>query len=355
MTEVSPPLTISVIVPVHNGGENFRQCLIALQQALSPIDTIIVVADGVTDDSIKITDDLEIQVLRTPVRAGPAQARNQGARSSQGDILFFVDADVLVYPHTIDLVRSVFTQHPNLAAIFGSYDNAPYETNFLSQYKNLLHHKIHLTSNEDASTFWSGCGAIRREVFFNLDGYDENFDLPAIEDIELGYRLKKGGYKIRLEKILQVKHLKYWDARTLLKTDFFQRALPWTQLILRERLFINDLNLRISSRVSVILTYVLFCALLTTPWQPSSLFLAGFCATLLLVINRSLYRFFMEKRGLWFTLRVIPWHWFYYFYSGLAFILGTLRYFWGQVQRSFGKRALKSESSSKTVPQQNPE
>ena len=66
---------------------------------------------------------------------------------------------------------------------------------------------------------------------------------------------------IRLVKALQVKHLKRWDALWLIKTDFFQRALPWTELILRDRNFVNDLNLQTESRLSVALIYALVATL----------------------------------------------------------------------------------------------
>ena len=76
-----------------------------------------------------------------------------------------------------------------------------------------------------------------------LGGFDEGYRQPSIEDIELGYRLKQAGHRIRLCKALQVKHLKRWSVVSLLKSDFFDRALPWTELILRDRRVINDLNL----------------------------------------------------------------------------------------------------------------
>ena len=79
---------------------------------------------------------------------------------------------------------------------------------------------------EDASTFWSACDAIRRNVFMAMKNFDEGYDQPSIEDIELGYRLKQTGHKIRLCKGLQIKHLKRWNIVSLLKSDFFDRALP---------------------------------------------------------------------------------------------------------------------------------
>ena len=319
-------MTISVIIPVHNGGENFRRCLSSLAKAVPLPSEIIVVADGDTDGSWHLAEGFGAQVLRLPSPGGPARARNQGARMAWGDILFFVDADVAVCPDVIGQVAAAFRREPDLVAVFGSYDDAPAATNFLSQYKNLFHHYVHQTACEEASTFWGACGAIRREVFLALGGFDERYLQPSIEDIELGYRLKQAGHRIRLCKALQVQHLKRWSVVSLLKSDFFQRALPWTELILRDRRFIKDLNLRLASRVSVMLTYGLLCALVGSWRWPSSLVFAGALILSLLTLNVPLYRFFWSKRGLRFAVQTVPWHWLYYFYSGLAFAIGIARY-----------------------------
>jgi len=322
----SSKLTISVIIPVHNGGENFRKCLSSLAKAVPLPSEVIVVADGDTDGSWHLAEEFGAQVLRLPSPEGPARARNRGARMAQGDILFFLDADVAVCPDVIGQVVAAFRREPELTALFGSYDDAPAAINFLSQYKNLFHHYVHQTACEETSTFWGACGVIRREVFQTLGGFDERYRQPSIEDIELGYRLKRAGHRIWLCKALQVKHLKHWSVVSLLKSDFFQRALPWTELILRDRRFINDLNLRYSGRVSVMLTYGLLGALLGAWRWPSSLVIAGALILSLLALNAPLYRFFRRKRGLHFAVQTVLWHWFYYFYSGLAFGIGVARY-----------------------------
>jgi len=296
---------------------------------MPPPDEIIVVADGDTDGSSRLAEAFGARVLRLPTRGGPARARNAGARAARGDILFFVDADVAIHPDAVDKVVAAFCREPDLAAVFGSYDDAPAATGFLSQYKNLLHHYVHQTACEEASTFWAGCGAIRRDVFLALGGFDERYRQPCIEDIELGYRLKQTGYRIRLCKTLQGKHLKRWGVASLLKADFFQRALPWTELILRDSQFINDLNLDTSSRASVTMTYGLLGALLGAGWRLEFLLLAGGLIVSLLALNASLYRFFWRKRGLRFTIQAVPWHWLYYFYSGLAFAVGAVRHRFG--------------------------
>lgn len=317
-------MTLSVIVPVYNGGENFRSCLASLYKARPSPDEIIVVADGDSDGSWRQAEAFGARVLRLPEPGGPARARNFGARQATGDILLFVDADVAVGEDIFSRVTADFRNEPGLAALIGSYDDEPGASNFLSQYKNLLHHYVHQTGREQASTFWGACGAIRREIFWALDGFNEVYRYPSIEDIELGYRLKRAGHRIKLCKELQVKHLKRWGIFSLLRSDFRDRALPWTRLILRDGRLINDLNLRLSSRVSVVLSYFLALSLAAVWWKLPVLVLAAMLALALFALNAPLYRFFQKKRGLFFMLSAIPWHWLYFLYSGLAFAVAGL-------------------------------
>ena len=318
--------TVSVIIPVHNGGSYFRTCLSKLAEAVPRPIEIIVVADGESDGSWRMAKEFGAKLIRIPECGGPARARNVGAQAAKGDILFFVDADVAVCPEAVGYAKSVFKNNPYLAALIGSYDDAPGDPNFLSQYRNLLHHYVHQTGNEEASTFWGACGVIRREIFLQMGGFNENYRQASIEDIELGYRLKQAGYKIRLCKTLQVKHLKRWEAVGMVKADFFYRALPWTELIWRDRKLNNDLNLQVSNRLSVILTYAMLLLVLGSCWSLICLVGAGLVAVPLVAINAPLYRFFKQKHGIVFALKTIPWHWLFYFYSGLAFAIGTGRH-----------------------------
>jgi GT2 family glycosyltransferase len=317
---------VSIVVPVHNGGEHFHRCLNSLSQAKPPPDEIIVVADGESDGCWRLAENFATRVIGLPVTGGPARARNQGARAATGDILLFIDSDVAVPSDIVGKITAIFTDEPQLAAVIGSYDDEPAATNFLSQYKNLLHHYVHQNSCEEGFTFWGACGAVRREIFLTLNGFDESYREPSIEDIELGYRLKRAGHQIRLAKEIQVTHLKRWGARSLLKSDIFQRALPWTELALRAGHLPNDLNLSRSSRLSALLVCGLTACLLAALRFREALAVAILLALLLLSINAPLYRFFFRKRGAKFTIGAIPWHWFYLLYGALAFTVGAVRF-----------------------------
>ncbi|MBD1913106.1 MULTISPECIES: glycosyltransferase [unclassified Leptolyngbya] len=336
--------SVSVIVPVYNGGEAFLNCCNALKTACPAPLEVIVVVDGQDDASTYVAKQHGFRVVNLPTNRGPAVARNYGAKISSGDILFFVDADVQIAPNVIDTIQTLFLRSSDLSAVIGSYDDAPGCPDFLSQYRNLFHHYTHQISDENASTFWGACGAIRREAFFAINGFDERFRRPCVEDIDLGYRLRNAGYQIRLCKNLQVKHLKRWGLVTLLKADFFYRALPWTQLILENKALNNDLNLQTSSRVSVVLAYGFVAALLLSPLWQLALLVAFFLGAGLLWINASVYRFFKRKRGLKFALGTIPMHWLYYLYGGLGFAIGCCQYWLSSLMSTLSFPTLASEN-----------
>ena len=341
MVEQNPGLAvaprISVIVPVRNGSMHLARCLEALARSEYAYFEVIVVDDCSTDNSPQIAERYGARYVRTSRAIGPGGARNLGAQYAEGEILAFVDADVVVPPGALRLIADDFCADPDLAAVFGSYDENPAWPTFISQYKNLMHHYIHQTSSETAATFWAGCGAIRKDVFDEFGGFDgTKYKAPSIEDVALGLRLALGGRRIILDKRLQVRHLKRWTLRTLLRSDILYRAVPWAQLILKTRRVPRDLNLNYSSRASAVLVGLLvgacalpaltFGGLARIPLIPLIGGMALITAALL-VLNWDLYRFFLHKRGWWFAGRVVVLHWFYYLYSGATFFFCALVHF----------------------------
>jgi GT2 family glycosyltransferase len=338
---------VSVIVPVYNGGEAFRECLASLAALDPPPLEVLVLEDGAGGDSGDVAREAGFTVVPIAARGGPARARNLGAARARGDVLFFVDADVTVSPDAVGRVAAYFGANEDVSAILGSYDDQPGATNFLSQYRNLLHHYVHQTGEEKASTFWGACGAVRREAFAEVGGLDETYRVPCVEDIELGYRLTAAGHEIRLVKDLQVKHWKVWTVRSMLKADVVYRALPWTQLLLQHRRIRNDLNLRTGSRISVLAAFALVGCLVAAWWWPWSLAVAAAPVAVLIAANAPLYAFFRRKRGLGFALRALPWHWLYFLYGGVAFCVGLIRY-------AAGYRRATWTGATDEVPQTSP-
>ena len=318
-------LSVSIVVPVANGGTTFSDCLAALSRLAPPPLELIVVDDGSTDGSAERASAAGASVIRMARGAGPAAARNRGAAAAAGDAILFVDADVLVAADTVARVRDIMTDH-SLTAVIGSYDSRPTAPGLVSQYKNLIHRFVHQTSGPDAFTFWGACGAIRRDAFLAVGGFDERYVDPSIEDIELGYRLCRAGYRIRLERSLEVTHAKRWTLRSWLRTDIVARAVPWTELLLREGRLHDGLNLRMATRVCVALAWTVLAAGIASVAVDGAWAVAVLGAVLLTLADLRLWRYFIRLRGLWFTLRAVPLHWLYYLYSGAAFAFAAMRH-----------------------------
>jgi len=332
---------LSIVVPVHNDARNLAICLAALRGAdVQPFE-MIVVDDASNEDICSIANQATARYLRLPRRVGAGAARNAGWRIAQGEIVLFVDSDVVVPPDAPRRLLERLAQRPDLVGVFGSYDDSPAAPPFYSQFRNLLHHYVHQTSSQEARTFWAGFGAMRRNVLENSGGFDEQ--LEGMEDVELGTRLASRGAKFCLDKSLQVKHLKRWTLASSVRTDIFKRAVPWTRLLLAAKNIPPDLNLTYGSRLSAVLVaaFMSTIGLLAAAalhfrswrWGPL-LFMAALLALCLFALNRQFYAFLVRKRGLAFACAAVAAHWFFYFYSGTTFVVMWIAY---HTSRLWGK------------------
>ncbi|MEM7587022.1 MAG: glycosyltransferase family 2 protein [Acidobacteriota bacterium] len=323
-------VALSVVIPVRNDPTNLEHCLSALAASEDCVYEVIVVDDAsTTDETAAVARRHGVKLLRQEPHAGPAAARNLGAGSARYDYLFFLDADVCVQPTTLKQIATKFAESPDLNAFFGSYDASPGAPGLLSQYRNLLHHYVHQSGNEDAFSFWSGCGAVKKSVFLDLGGFDIGYASASVEDIELGARLRDAGHRIELDKSIQVKHMKRWTLWGMIHTDIKNRAIPWTLLLLRQGDIPNDLNLRHSQRLSAVLAGGLVVAL-SQLW----LLAAAACMAGIVACNLGFYRFLVRAKNPLFALVVIPLHALYYLYSSLAFAWGLATHFWRRMTGS---------------------
>ena len=284
---------------------------------------VLVVDDASTDDTSQTAERHGARVIATPENQGPGAARNLGAGIAQGEIIWFVDADVKVNDTAARILAAAF-RDSILAAVVGSYDDRPPAGNFFSQYKNLAHHHYHHQPRKTATGFWSGCGAITARSFADIGGYDaKRFPTPSIEDIEFGYRLGKTGAVIKPLPGLTGTHLKVWRARELLHTEIFKRALPWSRLMLEGDGLVDELNVSIAERARAILAFGLLVTLMAGFFGLSGWWLLG-AGMVVLIANQALLSLFARVNGPGFALAAIGFHQVYYLYSSAAFLWAWL-------------------------------
>jgi glycosyltransferase involved in cell wall biosynthesis len=313
----------SVIVPVLNGAGTLRQSLASLRASSLTDFELIVVDDGSTDGSAEIATEFGARILHTGGRKGPGAARNLGVAEALGEFVFFIDADCSPDPDALQLAADVLHDDADIEALFGSYDDQPTAQGLVSQYRNLQHHHVHQTSAREASTFWAGCGVMRRSTFQDLGGFDiQRYPRPSIEDIELGYRLRAKGGRIRLVPEVQVKHHKAWTLKSVLRTDLLDRGIPWTRLLAEESGLPNDLNVSFNSRLSVVMALATLAGLALAPWRSQALWVTLGAGLLLLWLNRDFYRLLARKGGLKLLVAGAGLHWIYQLNCAVAYSLG---------------------------------
>jgi glycosyltransferase involved in cell wall biosynthesis len=263
------PLRLSLIVPATDNPKTLAACLAAIGSSIDPPTEIIVVDSAAAP--------------------GAAAARNKGAAMATGDVLVFVDADVVVHPDAISRLHAHLEARPETSAVFGSYDDAPRGTGIVSGFRNLLHHHVHQASGGPVGTFWAGLGAIRREAFDSVGGFDAN--RLWLEDIDLGIRLTAASEEILLDPSIQGTHLKAWSLREMVRTDFHHRAVPWIELILLHGHASTDLNLSWRHRASAL---ALLTAVFALVWTPVG---GAIAAVVFVMLNIPFYRMLQRRQG----------------------------------------------------------
>ena len=293
-------MKISAIIPATNEPATLARCRKAIAETREAPEEVIVVRD--------------------PSVTGPAQARNLGAQQATGDVLVFVDADVEVHPDAFSLIRAAFDRDPELTAVFGSYDDDPERHGLVSDFRNLLHHHVHQEGAGEAMTFWAGLGAVRRETFLAVRGFDEQrFPHASIEDIDFGMRLVESGGRIILDPSIQGKHLKRWTLTNMVRTDFLRRGIPWVRLLLEGPTQSTALNLGWRHRASAMVSVVLIAGCVTRRPRVTMVAAVG-----ILALNRRFYLLLLRRRGWRGATAGFPLHVLHHLVSVAAVPVGTV-------------------------------
>lgn len=318
---------LSVVIPVYNSAAMLEVCLGALAKSRHRPLEVIVVDDGSTDDSAAVAERLGATLLRMPENSGPAAARNLGAARAQGDVLVFIDADVEIHDDALGIVARRFTEDPKLDAIFGSYDDSPSDPGRVSRFRNLLHCYVHRDAPREANTFWAGCGAIRQTAFQSLGGFDVRYLTCSIEDVELGMRLARQKHRIEIDTSIQVCHLKRWTLRSMIYTDILRRAVPFAELMLREKSYPKVLGVK--QLVSALLLALLM------PWLAGlSWYAVLFGGTAYVAVNAGFLRFLAQKTGILSSIVGLGLLGLHHLCGATGVAIGTLKYTLGRHRKT---------------------
>lgn len=170
---------VSIIVPTRNSAKNIEACLKSIKnQTYSNIE-IIVVDNYSKDDTGIIAQRYGRVYVLGPERSNQ---RNFGAAQSTGDFLVFIDSDMELSATVVEeCVREALDKDADAVYIFEISVGEGFWTKCKA-----LERSCYKYSSIEAARFF------KREVFFSVNGYDEN--LVAAEDWDLSSRVKKAGF-----------------------------------------------------------------------------------------------------------------------------------------------------------------
>jgi GT2 family glycosyltransferase len=180
---------ISVIIPTCHRNEDLTLCLEALRpDTPEPAFSYEVI---VTDDGSRSTSEQLVREkypwarwLRGP-RGGPAANRNFGARNAKGNWVLFLDDDCIPVRGWVDAYAIAIRDSPEYSVFEGRTVGGPNPQN-RSDHESPL--------NLQGGLLWSCNFGIKRQLFLDIGGFDQKFPVPAMEDMDLQFRLKNIGY-----------------------------------------------------------------------------------------------------------------------------------------------------------------
>lgn len=266
--------------------------------------------DNSTDQSPEIAAQYPLNLLRDEQIFGAGPARNKGIATARGELLVFVDSDVVLAPPSIKHLIQYFTENPEVGAASTQLSPDQPNRNFFSDYKNLYMCYTLAKKSTHVNFIYGSFHAIRAEL---RPCYN-----PSVlkgEDTELGMRLYRQGHRIDVIQEIQPVHLHYHNFRSWLENDF---SIPshWARILMTHRGWeqIGEnksgfAHASFNQLLSIMLAPLMLLSLLSALLLSSGWELFVSFSAIWLVCGWPLFRFLSQKRGWLFALKSVPVTW----------------------------------------------
>ena len=196
--------SVSVVIPCYNAARTLAACLVALHGQTRPPSEIVVVDDASSDQSSDIARSFGCQVTVHPVNRGVSAARNTGAAAASGDVIFFLDSDVALYPDAIENALSALVADSRLGVVQGIFaKSALFPDSRVESYRVLHEHHWRWRNRGLVNGTLFALTAIPKDVYTEAGPFDER--LRDAEDVEYGSRLPDR-FRILMTDAVQGRH-----------------------------------------------------------------------------------------------------------------------------------------------------
>lgn len=291
---------ISIITPTRNNKQLLLQCLSSIfNQTVSPsIYEVIIVDDFSSDNTQELVNRFmqshkNLRFFKSP-RRGVSVARNLGVKMAEGDIIGFVDSDMVLEQDWIKKILSFYKENKGAVGVSGTSANAYLDNIFSRVSQDIINNSL---ADERCMTLPTNNCSYKKRVIANVGGFSEDVIIGG-EDAELSYRIAMAGYKTIRNKQIYAKHYQVSNLRKFLKQAFFYGYTDhWFKMKHRDffgmrnsfdyinysagrflpTLFLSNLNserklylLDFSTRCTYLLTYGIGAVLRVVGWRTNS-------------------------------------------------------------------------------------
>lgn len=294
---------ISIIIPTYNSERLISNLLDSILKSRVNDFEIIIVDDCSTDDTVELVKNYPIKLVELAENSGPAKARNIGVKKAHGDIIFFLDSDIVLQEGTIEEVEEYFRSNPSANCVIGICTKEPLNEGFVPRYMALFEY-IHLSGSkaENVSVFSPRCGAVRTDFFKKMGSFNEKYAGADVEDFEFARRVNKVD-RIVLNRKMIVKH-QFAGFKQAMK-NYFKRTIMWVHLFIKERRLDNAGPSVPSNGIAAIAAFSSFSALLIAPFICAALYIFIFFICVYLISITRWLKFMLNEAGLTFALRAV--------------------------------------------------
>lgn len=218
---------LSIVIPTHDRSSILRQTLDRLRGTAVPVPyEVIVVANACTDDTEavvvgQVARGLPAKIIIDP-RPSASTARNVGARHAAGDLLVFLDDDILVHPDSLRILAEWFRDHPDEIVVT---QIVPLPQHVATAFGGFRNRCVPLVPPSTPPTpvdwFASGLAGVPALVFEELSGYAEDYAAAGLEDADFAIRARRSAQKITFHPAIIAEH-NDWAGTTAV--DYCRRA-----------------------------------------------------------------------------------------------------------------------------------
>ncbi|MBN1591770.1 MAG: glycosyltransferase [Candidatus Coatesbacteria bacterium] len=320
-------LSLSVVIPVYNAHETLGKTLAAAFASDYPDFEVIVVDDCSTDQSREIAGQFPARLIRQPRNSGVASARNKGAEEAKGEIIVFIDSDIVLAPDSLRKFADAFLSDPEIQVVGGVMASALADKRWGVTFIGLK--SVHILdarhkgkAQYESCCFPSYAGAVTKGAFEEVGGFDTSLAGIGGEDYDLGLRLSKH-HRIVYFTDIKVGHL-YLPLFRKLK-QWFKRSrrvlLPFLRTTGRKDNPNGPLE-----QFSVMLVMLSLLALILASFFPPLLWASLGTFLLSVVINYHFYYFVASQKNMPFAFYSIICNTLYYLTVGIGISLALARF-----------------------------